>query len=808
MAAEEERRPDKNGDQAMVTKCSGGAWEATHLPRSKNRLMKERPEPLGTVMSRLSPAERKALELRAAGTTARRSRPGTLVYPAAAALLAFATGLEALDPIFGVIFVALTLISALRRLLVARFEQIYAASQRRWQWLFGSSLTAIGLCWGLLVAWVLIRHSLNGVGMLALLISSTMVGIALIIFALDRLQVRAYILAMGLPIIATLLALDSPGTRATALVIFLYFAYSFNLGSFLHREHWRSLLAAAELERRQEELKIARGELERVNEDLEDEVARATATLAAREQDYRRIFEHAHDAILIFDPRDERVLNVNQRACEIYGFSHDEFIGMSLATVSKDPDQGRARVAMTLERGHFYNFETVQFRKDDSEIFLEVNASVVEYQGNLAILSINRDITERRKAEELRLAKESAEKANEAKGRFLANMSHEIRTPMGAILGLSELLRRADLPPQEKEYLEILSSSAEGLLRLIDDILDFSKIDVGGLTVEMAPLRPHPLLRQQIELFKPRADEANLTLTLVIDDDVPDIVEGDAARLRQVMLNLIGNALKFTEQGGVRVHLSRVGKPTERLRVTVTDTGIGISPNAVKRLFNPFTQADESTSRRYGGTGLGLAISKRLVELMGGSIGCDSTPGAGSTFWFELPLQLPHATADLPPKARPPAGRTEDSDLIEQRSRFRVLLAEDSAVNRLVVLTQLEQLGYQTSAAHDGAEVLALLAHQEVDLILMDCHMPELNGFETTERLRRQERFAKLPVIALTARALQGDREKCLAAGMNDYLAKPFHEEDLAATLDRWLLKEWPRKVSVPGPQDNPPTST
>jgi PAS domain S-box-containing protein len=768
------------------------------LAAEAEKLMKKSRRTVDASLSRLSPAERESLERRACQTTARRARPGTLVYPAAALLLSFAAGFQNLDRTFLGLFALLILSSAGRWFLVKRFDSLYFKNAGRWRWLFGTSLVAVGLLWGLLSAWVLAGHVLDGVGMLALLISSTMVGIAIIIFALDLSQVRAYTLAMGLPIILALFALGETNTRATGVLVLLYLVYSFKLSSFLHREHWQALLGSLELEHRQDELKEARSELERTNEHLEQEIAHATSSLAAREQDYRRIFEHAHDAILIFDPNGEKLLNLNQRACEIYGYDREEFIGMSLEAISKDPERGRARVALTLERGRFYNFETVQLHKNGTELLIEVNASVVQYQGQTAILSINRDVTERRKADELRMAKESAEKANEAKGRFLANMSHEIRTPMGAILGLSELLRRADLPAQEEEYLRILSNSAEGLLRLIDDILDFSKIDIGGLAVELAPLRLRPLLQQQIELFKPRADESNLELTLEVDEDLPEIIEADAARLRQVMLNLLGNALKFTEEGSVAVEVSQCQEPTARLRLTVTDTGIGIAPEAQKNLFNPFTQADESTSRRYGGTGLGLAISKRLIELMGGRIGCDSTPGEGSTFWFELPL----VTADLPAHERPPALLSRDRGLMGRRSQFRVLLAEDSAVNRLVAITQLEQLGYQTTAAHDGTEVLALLEHQQFDLVLMDCYMPELNGFETTEVLRQQPRFANLPVIALTASAMQGDREKCLASGMSDYLSKPFREEELAAMLDQWLLVGQESGVTVQSQQE------
>jgi PAS domain S-box-containing protein len=740
------------------------------------------------------------LERRASQTTARRALPGTFAYPIASVLLVFAIGPQNVDRLLVGFFVCLLVFSTFRYFLIRRFVSDYPSDPERWRALFRSSLAGIGLQWGLITSWVLLQNGLDATGTLALLIASTMVGIALIIFSLDLQQVRAYILAMGTPVLITLVGFGIPGALPIGLISILYIAYSFQLSSFLNREHWLALTNAFESERRQEELRAARSALERANVRLARRVEQTAASLEEREVDYRRIFEHAHDAILLFDPKDERILNANQRACEIYGFSRDELIGLSLASISKNPELGRSRVNLCVERGTFYNFDTVQYRKDGEEIHLEVNASVVEHQGRTAILSINRDITERRKAEELLRAKEAAEQANEAKGRFLANMSHEIRTPMGAILGLAEILRRAEMSEKDREYVEILASSAEGLLRLIDDILDFSKIDAGSLTVEHDAFRLRPLLRQLIDLFSPRARSIGIELLLEIDPELPEVIESDDTRLRQVLLNLLGNALKFTEEGEVILRVFATGN--DWLRFEVADTGIGIEEEALNRLFQPFTQADESTTRRYGGTGLGLAISKNLVELLGGQLSCTSTPGEGSTFGFQIPLV---AGALRDHAAETPELEAKKESL---RGQFHLLLVEDNAVNRLVAVSHIEHLGYTVTCAASGTEALDLLRTPDhsIDLVLMDCHMPDLSGFEVTRTLRGEN--LHLPIIALTARAMSGDRESCLAAGMNDYLAKPFRQEDLATILDHWLLPSSEPETVGSGSEDDAKSSS
>jgi PAS domain S-box-containing protein len=624
-------------------------------------------------------------------------------------------------------------------------------------------------------------------------------------------------------------------------------ATAFNeMASHLHARQKQLAAQTAALNEEIEQRRHAQAALQRARYELEAKVAARTRELRATNQQLQNeLTQHrqAQESLatvearlqhllltspaIIFSIRLDEDLLVNYISSNIEdatGYSpEDYYADPRFAYQHIHPDdipyinQQLGRLEEVERVSYDYRFRVssgvYKWFHDDAVAVYGEDGKVREIVGSIV------DIDERKRLEEEQAAaRDRALEASRLKSEFLATVSHEIRTPLNGVIGMADLLLATPLNPEQLEYVKTMAYSADSLLVVINDVLDLSKVEAGKLILLETEFSPRHVAQSVVDLLLPRAREKGITMGVELAAELPQWVRGYEARLRQVLLNLVGNAVKFTEQGGVTVS-TEIVRPAAQgtdeaddrrflARFTVRDTGIGLDEANYGKLFQPFSQVDSSLARKYGGAGLGLAISKRLVELMGGEIGVESAPGKGSTFWFTIPL---HRTEDAAGGDEP---SVENQVVVSRPNAFvpvqqpakevvtngnhqvlagaaqpEILLVEDNQVNQMVALAQLKRLGYAVHAVNNGREAVEAVEHHAYAVILMDCQMPEMDGFEATRLIRAlEERIGRrVPIIAMTANAMNGDREACLDAGMNDYLAKPIRAEELRSVLRLWI---------------------
>ena len=519
------------------------------------------------------------------------------------------------------------------------------------------------------------------------------------------------------------------------------------------------------------------------------DLIRMQTQVEASERQLRSVMDATGEGVWDWDIVTGR-LRHNRRWNELLGFppeqleaTVDQFLALLL---EEERDELMGIIGECLAGGGAYRHEHHMRRLDGEIIWVMDRGDVVERDADgkpLRMAGSVADVTPRKLAEEaLRAAKEAAEQASHAKSEFLANMSHEIRTPMHGIIGMTELVMETGLTREQKEMLEVVRQSSQALLGILNDILDLSKIEAGKLEIEQIEFAPQSEFNAMLALLRQQAEAKDLTFTVEVDEQLSGMLIGDPVRLRQILFNLVNNAIKFTERGGVAVNIQATDMEADRLTLnfTVSDTGIGISPDKQAAIFEAFSQADNSTTRRYGGTGLGLAICRQLAALMEGEIGLESEPGQGSRFHLAVSLQRGQAAA--------PAARIAAENDPTTHHSLRILLVEDNAVNQKLASLILSKGQHDFEIAGDGLAAVDAWERGHFDLVLMDIQMPVMGGEDATRRIRHLEREAgkpRTPIIALTANAMQGDRERFLEAGMDDYIAKPFKTEELLAMVAR-----------------------
>lgn len=532
-------------------------------------------------------------------------------------------------------------------------------------------------------------------------------------------------------------------------------------------------------------------ELYEVNRKLSLQVQSQGSRLAEQEELFKSIFHASMDGIILFDGRG-RIVEANNAALRMLGYSREIIIGSPVPKLLAPADRKVAKKALRqIITTGYCRHETNLVRVDGSFFPTEIVGSRTRVGGKTIIQGIIRDITQRRRAfADLKQARDEAQKANAAKSLFLASISHELRTPLNGVLGFTEMVLDTDLNEEQRQHLGLVKSSGDILLRTINDLLDFSRIESGKLLLEETRYSLRKVIQDTIAIQSASSEKKGLTLTSNFAAEIPEIIKGDLFRVQQVITNLISNAIKFTSEGSVTIAVTRT---QNTLHVSVKDTGIGFEDSMAESLFESFTQADASTTRKYGGTGLGLAICRKLAAQMDGHLEAHGKPGEGAEFIFHFPLVVPSGEQEKVNPVHPPPSAS--GKLLGQGQR--VLVAEDNTVNARLIVLILDRLGYSSSVVSNGIEVIQKLTEDDTySIILMDRHMHGMDGIEACTRIRNGEageNSQKIPIIAVTASTLTENREACLAAGMNGFLTKPLKPSELEAQLSLVLGSRHPK---------------
>ncbi|WP_223786754.1 hybrid sensor histidine kinase/response regulator [Marinicella meishanensis] len=666
---------------------------------------------------------------------------------------------------------AILLVSILYRVFLKwQYDQhapIQTAQLGHWEnrYLFGILLSAV--VWGS-AGWMLFVYES--------MVHQTMLELTLAVICIVALRVLSPMkrgLLLFLPIVVIPITIhivnsDSPIGGPMALLVVLYMVVSFVSGIKFNK-HFKE------------------------NQQLRFEAIEREQQLQESEEKYRLLYEKSEDPMLII--ADGKLVMVNQATVDLFGYANEqEMLTINPFFLTPEMQHGGvtsyekalATKAIVEAKG-YCRFEWLYKKKDQQVYPADITLTAIPFGGKPAIFCILRDISESKKIEqELIQAQQKADSANQAKSVFLANMSHEIRTPMNGILGTLDLMLQNPLPADQKERARIIQNSADSLMAIINDILDISKIEAGKLTLDDQPFNLQALMAEFAESIQPGLAEKSLSFQYEMESLDQQNFIGDAGRIRQILHNLVGNAIKFTDKGFVFVDAQMIWENAAEalLKFNIKDTGIGIPEDLQENLFNRFTQADDSTTRKYSGTGLGLNICQQLARLMGGEVGVNSKPKQGSHFWFTVRLEKPDQLSghDNPKPA---------SEKQQIPMQGHILVVDDNETNQYVANGVLETLGMSVTLADDGAAAVKAWQNDAFDLIIMDCQMPIMDGYAATEKIRQLEAeqgLPPIPIIAMTASAMQGDREKCLAAGMNDYITKPIESAMVQQIISPWLL--------------------